>query len=318
MTRVYQFVPLAAVAVQRRWIRAMGADTMAVLDLEDGLIDVDNPAATDDRRMRARLGIRALCVDRAESPAVGPVALRMNAVGSDDFERDLPVARAIAETIGLTAVLLPKIASGRDMEQGFGRLRGGGVTHADVIPVIETVGGVERIAEIAAAASAVGSTSVVYGPYDYALDAGWWPFPGPGERLYWEPVMQIVAAVVPAGLRYIHPPIAAMRDETLLGAMIATLRSLCGREFDLFSAGMSQTTILGRLARESRCDPSPLIDPPGMTMAEQRVLAAEVVSIHEDNRRQHHSFAADARRGRFVPPHEYLAALRILREHGDA
>ena len=39
-TLIYQFIPVAPVRVMERLIRSMGAGTMAVLDLEDGYLDV--------------------------------------------------------------------------------------------------------------------------------------------------------------------------------------------------------------------------------------------------------------------------------------
>jgi hypothetical protein len=37
---IYQFIPVAEVRVMERLIRSMGPGTMAVLDLEDGYLDV--------------------------------------------------------------------------------------------------------------------------------------------------------------------------------------------------------------------------------------------------------------------------------------
>ena len=40
---IYQFIPVAAGRVMERLIRSMGPGTMAVLDLEDGYLDVCDP-----------------------------------------------------------------------------------------------------------------------------------------------------------------------------------------------------------------------------------------------------------------------------------
>jgi len=40
--------------------------------------------------------------------------------------------------------------------------------------------------------------------------------------------------------------------------------------------------------------------------------------LFEGNNRQEHSFSADARSGRFISPHEYLAAVNYLRKQSDA
>ncbi len=47
---IYQFVPNAPVRVMERLIRCMAPGTMAILDLEDGYLDVRDPAGTCKRR----------------------------------------------------------------------------------------------------------------------------------------------------------------------------------------------------------------------------------------------------------------------------
>jgi hypothetical protein len=43
---IYQFIPNAPVRVMERLIRSMVPGTMAILDLEDGYLDVRDPART--------------------------------------------------------------------------------------------------------------------------------------------------------------------------------------------------------------------------------------------------------------------------------
>ena len=47
---IYQFIPNAPVRVMERLIRSMVPGTMAILDLEDGYLDVRDPAGTNERR----------------------------------------------------------------------------------------------------------------------------------------------------------------------------------------------------------------------------------------------------------------------------
>lgn len=51
---IYQFIPVAAVRVMERLIRSMAPGTMAVLDLEDGYLDVRDPEKTSERRESGR------------------------------------------------------------------------------------------------------------------------------------------------------------------------------------------------------------------------------------------------------------------------
>jgi hypothetical protein len=65
---IYQFIPNAPVRVMERLIRSMVLWTMAILDLEDGYLDVRDPARTSERREggRTTYGLIAICpyVDR--------------------------------------------------------------------------------------------------------------------------------------------------------------------------------------------------------------------------------------------------------------
>jgi hypothetical protein len=242
--------------------------------------------------------------------------MRINVVGTEDFVRDLPVLRTVADTFGLAAVLLPKVGSGEEYRDALATIEDCRLAQAGLIPVVETKEGLGRLDEIAAAAVTAGATALFYGHYDYCLDAGCWPFSHPVDKAYWELVERVVKGATGAGLRYVHPPEANLRDEALLSRVIAMLRRLCGDRFDLASAGMSQTTILLRITEDSSvCAASPeaVFGASPLGLEEKRRLAEETCALFEGNNRQEHSFSADARTGRFISPHEYLAAVRYLR-----
>lgn len=292
---------------------------MAVLDLEDGYLDVRDPGKTRERREGGRKQLLELCANAKDRTNGRPVAMRVNVAGSEDFVRDLPVVRAASETFGLATVMLPKVESADQVRRAHADLSAEGIECGGLVPMIETRKGMDRIDEIIAMAVELGSPAVVYGHHDYWLDAGAWPFPGPRDASYWEPVERVAGSALAAGLRYAHPPGAELRDNGLLGAMLARLSRICGESFDVFSAGMSQTSILLRLvegasSRESVIDL--VFDEP--TSADKTRLAEEICALYEANNRQEHSFSAGSREGRFISPHEYLAAMNYLTKHTDA
>jgi hypothetical protein len=65
---IYQFIPVAAGRVMQRLIRSMAPGTMAILDLENGYLDVRDQSQTSERREggRTTYGLIAICpyVDR--------------------------------------------------------------------------------------------------------------------------------------------------------------------------------------------------------------------------------------------------------------
>jgi citrate lyase beta subunit len=318
---IYQFIPVARVRVMERLIRWMGPGTMAVLDLEDGYLDVRDLARTSERRAGGREQLLELCASAKGRTNGRAVALRVNVAGSEDFVRDLRVVRAVAETFGLGVVMLPKVESAEQLRRAHADLNAEGVDFGGLVPMVETRKGMDRIDEIIAAAVELGSPAVVYGHHDYWLDAGVWPFPGPREKSYWEPVERVAQPALAAGLRYVHPPEAELRDEVLLAGMMARLRKVCGDRFDIMSAGMSQTSLLLRLIEEaSSSEPrsESLAEQSDLELGEKKRLAEQTCDLFEANNRQEHSFSADARSGRFISPHEYLAAVNYLRSHADA
>jgi citrate lyase beta subunit len=319
---IYQFIPNAPVRVMERLIRSLVPGTMAVLDLEDGYLDVRDSGKTSDRRASGRQLLLQLCANAKGRANGRPVAMRINAAGSEDFGLDLPVVRAVAETFGLSVVILPKVESADQLRCSHAKLSAEAVEFGGLFPVVETRKGIDRIDEIVATAVEIGSPAIIYGHLDYWLAAGSWPFPNPRERAYWEPVERIAERALSAGLlRYVHPPETELRDEALLAGMVARLRKICGDRFDVFSAGMSQTSLLQRLVEAVSSSDSgleSLSEHPPLAPAEIKRLAKETCDLFEANNRQEHSFSADARSGRFIAPHQYLAALRCLREIGDA
>jgi citrate lyase beta subunit len=313
---IYQFIPNAPVRVMERLIRSIAPGATAILDLEDGYLDVRDPGRTSERREGGRKHLLELC-ERSRGRTNGrPVAMRINAAGTEDFVRDLQVLRTVADTFGLAAVMLPKVGSGEEYRDALAALEDCRVACGGLVPMVETEEGLHRVDEIVAEAVAVGATALVYGHHDYCLDVGCWPFPGPAEQAYWEPVKRVAQAAMDAGLRYVHPPEVSLRDEALLGRMISKLRGICGDRFDVLSAGMSQTAILIRMSEESSgsaATPEAVLGCSPLGPYEKKQLAEETCALFEENNRQEHSFSADARTGRFISPHEYLAAVKYLR-----
>ncbi|MGA0110952.1 MAG: aldolase/citrate lyase family protein, partial [Chthoniobacterales bacterium] len=312
---IYQFIPNAPARVMERLIRSMAPGTTAILDLEDGYLDVRDPNRTSERRAGGRRALLELCERPQGRTHEKPVVMRVNGASTEDFVRDIPVVRAVAETFGLAAVMLPKVESAEDLRSAHAELDGAGIPAGSLIPMVETEKGMSLLDEVLRAAVDVGASALVYGHHDYSLDVGKWPFPSPREQAYWDPVERVAGAAMSAGLRYVHPPEPSLRDEVLLRQMISKLRGICGDHLDLYSAGMSQTAILLRLTVESlpsveTFEPVPRLSSLGPQ--EKKQLAEETCVLFEEYNRQEHSFSADARTGRFISPHEYLAAVRYL------
>jgi citrate lyase beta subunit len=319
--RIYQFIPLAPLPVMARLIRSARPGTIPVLDLEDGLLDPHQPAHTQQRRHAAREVLLQLCRSFMAPEGLNrPLALRLNVYGSADFEADLPVARAVASALTLAGLLLPKVSGADGLKAADRALRAAGLPAPSLLPILETQTALLQASEITAAAAGIGATAVCFGHHDYCLDAGLWPFPEPDTASYWLPAETVARAALAAGLRYVHPPTSGLRDRGMLAALLARLESIASGSFDLFSAGLSQTAALRQLhalgipAADSPQTPS--VKPP-ISSQQARSRAEQLCALFESSRRAEHAFAAHGEAGRFISPHEYLAAVRYLKAGAD-
>lgn len=118
--RILQFIPHGSEALMRRLLRGVqaqagpdqiGPAVLPVLDLEDGHWILGDEEGTAARKQAARSRLLALADEGIG--AWMPVALRLNAVDTAEFRRDLPVASRLAACQGLEVVLLPKLSASR-------------------------------------------------------------------------------------------------------------------------------------------------------------------------------------------------------------
>jgi len=126
---------------------ASGADRI-IIDLEDAV------AADEKDRARESLAMAAL-------PNGVPTYVRINGAGTPWFERDA----AVAATLGITGILLPKANSADDVDRAANRLPAA----FSIVPIVETAAGVWNVLAVAQAAHV---ERVVFGALDFQLETG--------------------------------------------------------------------------------------------------------------------------------------------------
>lgn len=312
---IFQFIPLRSPKTTGRLLSPFqNTRHVAVFDLEDSFWVPGIPQQSQELKIRAREQIIRFCAEAADRHRGIRVGVRVNPVGSDCFRLDLDVVKVLRESLALEFLILPKVEEGGEVAACLAELAKAGVTGVGIVPIVESRVAFERIDRILAACREFAVRSVIYGHHDYSLDAGHWPVSGVDSSQYWEIIGSILGKIEQAGLNYIHPPIPALNDVTLLRRVLGRLRFLASRELSILSAGPSQTSVLVSLLRESAtaAEVLPPLPTSLLTGPEKRQLAGEVKGLFESNKRSNLSFAADARSGRFISPHEYLAALRYL------
>lgn len=315
MVEIFQFIPLRNPPTTGRLLAPFRSTShVAVFDLEDSFWVPRSPHQSKELKVRAREQIIRFCMEAGSLHRGIHFGVRVNPVGSDCFRLDLDAVEVLRKSVELKLVILPKVESAGELESCRAALATAGHPGLEIIPILESRVAFDGIDCILAACGPAGVRRVLYGHHDYSLDAGHWPVSGPESFEYWEIVGFILRKIEEAGFNYLHPPVADLNGVDRLRDCLKRLRALACRELGIISAGPSQTSVLASLLQEASTAGGAL--PPlhkrVLGEPEKTRLAGEVKHLFESNKRPGLSFAADARTGRFISPHEYLAAMKYL------
>jgi hypothetical protein len=301
--------------ITARLIRQVsGVEAVIVLDLEDSLWDVTDPARSAALKASARQDLLELTRIHPEIFLQNKIGARINKTATPEFTADLAVLSVIAQTLPLSILVPTKVESARELHQCQQALDNYGVNCEAIAPIVETPEGVANLPEIASTAAQSGIPAIVFGHYDYSLSAGHWPFLEFDETGYWEIAGRFIDQVERTGLGYIQAPLFSMYDDKLFLGVLGQMNKHCRNPFGMLTFGPRQTKLCADLvAARIQADPVYLRETEECTEPERNRLAREVQQIYESHRKEGKSFAVDPRTGRFIAPHQYAAALDCLR-----
>jgi len=301
----HQFVPLTmARAVLRVTPRIRAAGGVVVLDLEDSVQDPFDDGATNELKDTARAALLDL---GSRSPAVFSDALtsvRINEAGTSHHDADLAALAVVCKQVPLDSIWLPKVESADAIKRLLASLP----ERTCVRPIIETRAGVDQLPRILENATSR-VRAVVFGHIDLSLDTGAWPFPGADDARLWDAAGAIIDLVEGSGRTYIHTAVTEIENDDLFSRVQATLANRCRSPFGQTTLSLRQTRLAANPAVGPELVPRAI---PSQNEEERRESARQVIELFEASRCRRRSFALDAASGRFLPPHEYRAALRIL------
>jgi citrate lyase beta subunit len=310
--RVLQFLTLRTPGATARLAR-LGAHpaVSTVLDLEDGLWDPLDEARTSDLKAEGRQHLVQMAGDHAQALRRCSLGVRINRISGPEGHRDLEAVARAARHLRFDHVVATKVEAGRDLDVVAAGLRASRVRASAIVPIVETCAGMAAIGEILEASQRHGVRWLVYGHFDYALDAGLWPFPGPADPEYWTRLAPILAATETAGLGHVHPPFFGLGNPAAFAQLVHRLRTICHREFAMITIGRGQTTLAAQLAVNPVRDTPPQ-SADAATAVDPHGLATRIIEVYMANRRDDVSFVIDPVGGAFISPHLFLAARAYL------
>ena len=306
-------------ALPRLVRRIENRGVQVVYDLEDTHWIPTDAALTTELKRRARRDLAELL----ESPfATGSsFSVRVNAFGTEDGDRDMALLASLVPRHRPHAIILPKVESATTVEEFLRACEAAGVTCEEVVPLIETVRGIDLVGDLlhglAAATSRSHVRRIMYGAYDHCLDSGRWPFWRQVEPEFWATVQGLVRAIEEHGFGYIHTPLTWLRATADFTDGIQRLGAICRTRFTISTLDQAQVTAALRTRDRVQSTPGPLR---GTTLSDARALALahRVVKLFEDRKRRDYGFVVDSRDGQFISPHEYVAAVRHIERRTGA
>ncbi len=293
-----------------RQIESRGAQV--VYDLEDTHWIPTDADLTAELRRRARRDLTELL----DSPsATGSFSVRVNAFGTEDGDRDLALLASLAPRHRPHAVILPKVDSAATVEAFLQACDALGVTCHEVIPLVETTRGVNGLDALLAGLTAMNAPSLVrrimYGAFDHCLDSDRWPFWHQAEPEFWETIQGLVRTIEARGFGYIHTPFGGLQAPSEFTMTIQRLGETCRDRFTISTLDEAQVNTVRR-ARDVVASALAAPREVELSGADALALAYRVVKQFDERRRRDVGFVVDSGTGRFIPPHEYVAARRHI------
>lgn len=314
---VLQFLTVLEPRLTARIVRSSAPlDAVTILDLEDALWDVLDERRTAALKARGRQDLIALATDHPSLFRDQRVGVRLNRLTSPESTLDVEALAAVSRIVTFEAVVVPKVESADEIAEWADRLRSHGIRYRAIVPIVETVTGVADVDRLVAGARLLGVDWVVYGHYDYALDAGWWPVPDHDAEAFWSHVTPLIARFEAARIGYVHPPFFAIDDPVRFDAILRRLSQTCGRDFGILTIGARQTSWAADPAA-ARIVPE---RPPtrGRQSEDPTTQARRIVEAFRAYRRPTTSWVVDPVERAFLSPHLYLAAKAYLERKIDA
>jgi citrate lyase beta subunit len=302
--------------VTARLIRQVkGMQAIVVLDLEDSLWEVGDPARTEALKAGARRDLLELARTRPDLFQRFKIGLRINKTTTPEFTADLAVLSEIARSLPLSVIVPTKVESAQELQQCRRELDEQGVACEALIPIVETGEGMAHLPEILSTAAQIRIPAVIYGHYDYCLSTGLWPFPDFDEKSFWELAEPFLTAVETAGLSYVHPPLFSMYDDDLFMGVLGHLQRRCRLPWGMLTFGPRQTKLCADLI-SGRVPAGGINLRESTSVLEDELVrrAREIIQAYNSHRKENKSFAIDPRTGLFIAPHHYAAALAFLRK----
>ncbi len=307
---IYHFLPLTKWKVFRRLYHKINAHNVnIVLDLEDSCDDVFDRQNTTTMKREARQGLVQLARSEILLSTASNIWVRINDLNTEFFQLDLETMSTVNALGAKLNLMIPKVSSPQSVDDCLSTLAPLTTPSTRLALIIETTEGVDNLEKILTRCPR-SNTLIVFGLFDYLLNAHIWPFWRHDSTSLWEMITHLIAVVEAHHFNYIHTAFPELENDRLLADIKSMLLYLCRFPCGMVSLSQRQTEVL----RQPR-SPSELTMIPDECEIENAIQRAhEMVEHFTRARCNDRSFSLADQGRRFIPPHEYQAAMDFLNQ----
>lgn len=283
--------------------KALARGHRLILDLEDSVQDIDDPLLTKTLKDTARASVEKV-LNGIKKEHLPNVCIRINAASTPFYRQDIDLTRDIAKSF--YSELRPLIIFAPKMSASSYEIMAKDVRaypNIALIAMIESDEGIDFLnnfpEDIASGPKNI-IRGVHYGHFDYCLSKRIFPFTDYGSPHFWIMTGRLLALTRASGIKeFIQTPYPYLDSDSLLD-----LRN-CDRILrENASTIEAHSCVLGY---QLLVEDDNLKDVRSSDISYAKDLVRQFKSAQRINR----SFSTIG--GRFIPPHEYIAAKQFLR-----
>lgn len=306
-TPLIQYLPLVRPQSCFRYAHKLSKkNVMCILDLEDSAQNIFDQNKTKSLKKEAQDGLRYIS-KYTDWPTKQKLYIRTNSADSIFFNKDIDaVLTSVRNGMPVTGIFLPKVEDYSTISQLHKFFSENGI-EMEIVPMIETRFGLIRLEEMLRKDMDTRRIKRVhYGHFDFCFDSNIWPFPEPRHVQFWALIESILNILSEFDVAYVHTPFPYLYDTELFWATIAHLRAV-NADTEMWAATLnSELSLSERPLHELQLEITDI----NYKFEEKIAAANKVVNSFLVNAANKRSFSVI--NGKFVPPHEYLAAKKFL------
>jgi hypothetical protein len=307
---IIQYLPLTHPKATFRFMRRLNSSgVMCILDLEDSAQDPFDKTITANLKNNARSNFLNLASnsDASAYQSSIPTFVRVNDMKTTFFEDDMNAIVDIVNTgFPIDGIFIPKVNNYDEIicaDEILAKTK----NDVEIVPMIETKEGMQNLENILAAdADNDRFSKIHYGHFDYCLDSNLWPFPDPNHLDFWNLILPMAKLIHSFKKTYIHTPFPFPNNSELFWSSADYLQTLFPDENPWICTLNAELSNSQPPKEKSPINFIELDQSKESATKEANIIQADFLSGRANKR----SFGVSS--GRFIPPHQYFAALNFL------